>query len=282
MSVRNPALLLIGHGSRDPEGNEEFLAMAERLKRRRPERAVYCAFVELAEPSIPDELDRCVRDGHEDVVVLPLLFFAAGHAKTDVPREMLRARERHPAVRFHYGPPLGIHPVLLDVVDERVQAVERGLPPRDRRETAILLVGRGSSDPDANGDLLKIARLYWERTRYGWVETCFIGVTEPDLPAGLDRCQRLGARRVIALPYFIFTGVLIKRIHRIVAEAAVASPGVEIAAGDYLGRHPAFLDVVEQRARETLEGPILRSCDTCKYRDPDLVFHGAETPGHGP
>ncbi|MEO6665571.1 MAG: CbiX/SirB N-terminal domain-containing protein, partial [Nitrospiria bacterium] len=119
MSLLNPALVLIGHGSRDAEGNEEFLAMAERLKRRRPERPVYCAFVELAEPLIADELDRCVRDGHEDVVVLPLLFFAAGHAKTDVPREMLRARERHPGVRFHYAPPLGIHPVLLDVVDER-------------------------------------------------------------------------------------------------------------------------------------------------------------------
>jgi sirohydrochlorin cobaltochelatase len=275
-----PALFLVGHGSRDIEGNQEFLALAERLRRARPDRHVYSGFVELAEPLIAEELDRCARDGHQEVVVLPVLFFAAGHAKTDVPTELRRARERHPGVHFHYGPPLGIHPILLDLVTQRVTEVERGLPPKDRAETAILLVGRGSSDPDANGDLLKIARLYWEQTRYGWVETCFIGVTHPDLPSGIDRCLRLGASRIIAIPYFIFTGILIKRINRIVEEIQAGTPGVEIVAGDYLGRHPAFLEVVEQRARETLEGPILMHCDTCKYRDPDLVFGGVEEGHH--
>ncbi len=271
MNEERRALLLVGHGSRDPEGNEEFLEFVGNFQGHSRRDRIYAAFVELATPTIEEGIHRCVQEGADEVVILPLLFFAAGHAKTDIPREVRRARLRYPGVVFYYGAPLGIHPSLLEVLDQRVRSAEEGVTSMaDREETAVLLIGRGSSDPDANGEMLKIARLYWERSRYGWVETCFIGVTRPDLPSGIRRCIALGARRIVAVPYFIFTGVLIKRIRGIVGEMQGGCPGVEMVTGDYLGRHPAFLSLVVERERQVLEGPILMNCDLCKHRDPSL------------
>jgi sirohydrochlorin cobaltochelatase len=273
-------LLLIGHGSRDTEGNEEFLEMVRLLREKNPQQRIDAAFVELAEPGIKTVLDRYADPSSKTVWIMPVLFFAAGHSKIEIPEIVNEARRRLPHVSFHYGAPLGIHPILLDIVHERVVAAERSAPRfpdgagsgvATREETAILLIGRGSSDPDANGDLHKIARLYWERYSYGWVESCFIGVTRPDLPAGLNRCIRLGAKRIIAIPYFIFTGVLIKRIHRIISDEQASHPGAEMIVGDYLGRHPALLTLIEERFKAIRNGPVLMNCDLCKYRADDPV-----------
>ncbi|MFY9268954.1 MAG: sirohydrochlorin chelatase [Candidatus Manganitrophaceae bacterium] len=274
-------MLLIGHGSRDTEGNLEFLEMVRRLRERNPRQGIDAAFIELAEPGIQTALERYADPTPKTVWVLPVLFFAAGHSKIEIPEIVNEARRKLPHVTFHYGAPLGIHPVLLDIVHERVVAAEPdylGSEAATREETAILLIGRGSSDPDANGDLHKIARLYWERHRYGWVESCFIGVTEPNLPTGLERCIRLGAKRIIAIPYFIFTGVLIKRIHQVICEEGARFRNVEMIVGDYLGRHPALLTLIEERFEAIRKGPVLMNCDLCKYRVHDLF---AQTDSEG-
>ncbi len=264
-------LLLIGHGSRDMEGNREFLEMVRQLREKNPLQQIDAAFVELAEPGIKTALNHYADPTPKTVWIMPILFFAAGHSKVEIPEVINEARRRLPHVAFHYGAPLGIHPILLDIVHDRVVAAERTVSTFLKEKTAILLIGRGSSDPDANGDMHKIARLYWERRRYGWVESCFIGVTQPDLPTGLGRCIRLGAKRIIAIPYFIFTGVLIKRIHRIISEKRADRPGVEMIVGDYLGRHPALLTLIEERFKTIRRGPVLMNCDLCKYRVGDPV-----------
>jgi len=126
-------------------------------------------------------------------------------------------------------------------------------------------VGRGSSDPDANSDFVKLARLLWEYLHatgrpfpVDWVEECFIGITEPDLDAGLEHCVRAGARRVYVLPYFLFTGVLMQRIRRRVSEWAGFHPGVRfyLAGTRGIGEHPAVVEIFVQRAREAAAGPV--------------------------
>ncbi|MHB8481652.1 MAG: sirohydrochlorin chelatase [Nitrospiria bacterium] len=263
--------LLIGHGSRDPESNKEFLTLVDDLRRKKGGQPIDAAFVELAEPDMKTVLESYGDPVPKRVWVLPLLFFAAGHSKTEIPEVIREVRLKFPHVEFHYGSPLGIHPILLDIVHKRVLQAEKKVSVQPKEETAILLVGRGSSDPDANGDLFKVSRLYWEQRRYGWVETCFIGVTRPDLPGGIKRCVQLGAKRIIAIPYFIFTGVLIKRIQGIVHAHRDIFSGVEILMGDYLGRDPSLLTLIEERFEAVQKGPVLMNCDVCKYQFPDLV-----------
>ena len=272
--------LLIGHGSRDQESNEEFLTLVSDLRRKRTGQQIDAAFVELAEPNMKTVLESYGDPLPKKVWILPLLFFAAGHSKTEIPEVIREARLRSPHVEFHYGSPLGIHPILLDIVHERVAQEEKNTAALPKEKTAILLIGRGSSDPDANGDLFKVSRLFWEQHRYGSVETCFIGVTQPDLPGGIKRCVQLGARRIIAIPYFIFTGVLIKRIQGIVSDHQKIYPEVEILMGDYLGRHPSLLTLVEERFAAIQKGPVLMNCDVCKYQFPDLVPEFQKNHGH--
>ena len=114
------------------------------------------------------------------IMAVPLFLFGANHVKTDVPAAINVARERHPELEIRFGAPFGVTPEVLEVVDERITELEAALPPLPREETAVLLVERGSSDPDANAGVFQMARLLWEGRGFGWVETCFIGITRPD------------------------------------------------------------------------------------------------------
>lgn len=269
--MSDSVILLVGHGSREQPGNDEFLRFCEMVRPHLgPERVETC-FIELATPLVPESLDRCVALGATRVIVLPVILLAAGHVKVELPHELDEAKERHPGVQFLYGRHIGLDPLVMEIVNERLAEVEQhaAWPAED---TAVLVAGRGSSDPDANSDLYKLARLLWESRRYPWVEACFVGVTQPSVPDGLSRCRTLGARRIIVLPYFLFTGVLIPRIHRLVDEFAAAHAGVEVRVADYLNGHPKLFRVLSQRKLEALRGEARMNCALCKYRVP--------LPGH--
>jgi sirohydrochlorin cobaltochelatase len=268
-----PPVVLVAHGTRDPEGANEALAFAERLAERlgSGQRLVPC-FLELTDPPILSTLGNLAEAGAREIVVLPLMLFGAGHVKNDVPAAIAVARARFPGLAIRYGAPFGVQPELLDVVDDRIAAVEMAAPAFPRERTAILLVERGSSDPDANAQVYQLARMVWEGRRFGWVEPCFIGITRPSLDEGLARCVALGAERVIVLPYFLFTGVLARRVAEVVARYADGVPGVDFRVAEHLGAHPRVLDLAARRVAEALRGEVSMSCDRCVYRAPLAGF----------
>src|SRR5439155_2977889 len=150
----------------------------------------------------------------------------------DGPAALHRGRRRHPVVRFEYARDLGIHPLVLAVAEDRVR---EAVPEDEAADTAVVLVGRGSSDPDANADLHKVARLLWDSRGLAMVEPAFVSLARPSVAEALDRVQRLGARRVVVLPYFLFTGVLVERIAAQATAWAAANAVVEVGTGPYLG-----------------------------------------------
>jgi len=265
-----PALLLAGHGSVSQAGIAEYFALADRVRALQPGLAVGTGFLELAPPPLSVAVGDLVAAGHRDVVVVPLVLVGAGHAKADIPAVVAEARRAFPEVRLCYARELGVHPDLLAVVVERLDAT---VPAGLRAETAVLLVGRGSSDPDANADILKVARLLWEGRDWPTVEACFVGITGPRVPEGLERCRRLGHRRIAVVPYFLFTGVLERRIHAQAAEFASAHPGVAVQVTRYLGPDDRVAELVLERYREAVRGPVPRSCDTCTYRAAHAPTH---------
>lgn len=141
------------------------------------------------------------------------------------------------------------------------------------KDTIILVMGRGGSDPDANSDFFKLTRLLWERTAYKSVEGCFIAIAKPSLPEGLERCLALGARKIVVLPYLLFTGVLMKQFSDIISQFAAGHPEVEVEQGSYLGSHPLLSDMLAERIEETLEGQSFANCDNCKYRVEAAAHH---------
>ncbi|MFD1833033.1 MULTISPECIES: sirohydrochlorin chelatase [Streptomyces] len=265
-----PALLLAGHGTRDDAGAEAFRSFVRDLGRRRPDLPVAGGFIELSPPPLADAVAELAGQGVRHFAAVPLMLVSAGHAKGDIPAALAREKLRHPGTAYAYGRPLGPHPSLLRVLERRVDEALAGAGAgdvrADRADTTVLLVGRGSTDPDANAEVHKAARLLWEGRGYAGVETAFVSLAAPDVPAGLERCRMLGARRIVVLPYFLFTGILPDRVRLQAEEWAAARPETEVRCADVIGPTDELAELVWERYEEAVKGDLRMNCDTCVYR----------------
>ena len=267
----NRPLLMVGHGSRDMQGRQGFLDFAHAYQGLDSSRPVVPCFLELTTPSIQEGVDQCVAQGYTEFSVLPILLFAARHNKFDVTNELDRAKARHPQIRFHYGRHFGITPAILDLWHRRLAELDQpsqngSMSSIPRSETVLLVVGRGSSDPDANGDVYKLARLLWEGSGYKTVEICFIGITHPRLEEGFHRARLFQPKRIIVLPYFLFTGVLVKKIFDITAQQQEQYPDISMTCLPEMGIQPELLSVLREREIETQLGQVQMNCELCKFR----------------
>ncbi|MBE9241893.1 sirohydrochlorin chelatase [Synechocystis salina] len=271
-------LLMIGHGTRDEDGRQTFLDFVTQYQALDHSRPVIPCFLELTEPNIQAGVQQCVDQGFREISALPILLFAARHNKFDVTNELDRSREAHPQINFSYGRHFGITPAILDLWKARLSQLDspeanpRGI---DRQDTVLLFVGRGSSDPDANGDVYKMARMLWEGSGYQTVETCFIGISHPRLEEGFRRARLYQPKRIIVLPYFLFMGALVKKIFTITEEQRAAFPEIEVQSLAEMGIQPELLALVREREIETQLGQVAMNCEACKFR---LAF---KSQGHG-
>ena len=119
---RRRAILLVDHGSRSHEANRVVARVAQRLRKRLPDRLVAIAHLDLVAPSIADGIAACAKAGAEEIVVHPFFLAPGLHAKRDVPR-LARAAGRRHGVRVRVTRPLGVHDALIDVILERIGAV---------------------------------------------------------------------------------------------------------------------------------------------------------------
>ena len=275
---------ICGHGSRDAEAAAEFAALARGVAERLPDRPVEWGYLEFARPVIRESLDALRAAGVTRALAVPGMLFAAGHAKNDIPSVLNAWAAEHPEVRVDYGRELGIDPKLVRAAGARVEAALAAAGPGIRREDTLLAtVGRGASDPDANANVAKVMRLLWEGLGMGWGEAAYSGVTFPVVGPALDRAARLGFPRVVVFPYFLFTGVLVKRIYAEVDRAAARHPDIEFVKAPYLADHPLVLDTFAERAAGALEGDSAMNCRLCKYRGRTLGFEdetGLPQRGH--
>lgn len=266
------AILFVGHGSRDEEGNEQVRQFVQMLRPQIDKTFyVHTCFLEFGVPSVIDGIVHCVEKGATDVIVIPIILLPAGHSKLHIPAAIDEAKKRYPHVSFTYGRPLGIHDATFTILNDRLQ--EAGIVMDG--QTAIILLGRGGSDPDANSDLYKIARLFWEQNKQAIVEPAFMGVTNPSLDEAVERCVKLGAKTIVVLPYFLFTGVLIKRLEKRVSEFQSTYLDISFVLAHYFGFHPSLQTIVLDRLQEAISNSVRMNCDTCQYR-----LHVAEHHHH--
>ncbi len=263
---RRPPLLLAGHGTRDPAGVAAFTAFSARLAATLAPQGIDVAggFIELSAPPLREAVTELIARGHRRMVAVPLVLSAASHSKSDIPAALARERARHPGLDWSYGRPLGPHPVLLGMLAARIAA--RVTPAAGHPPPAVLLAGRGSTDPDANAEVCKTARLLWEGRDYAFAETAFVSLASPDVPAGLERCRLLGARQIIVARYFLFPGILPDRIAGQAAAYHAAHPDLDVRCTEILGDTGELAGLVAERYHEALAGDIRMNCDVCAYR----------------
>ncbi|PSO52313.1 MAG: hypothetical protein BRC31_05055 [Actinobacteria bacterium QS_5_72_10] len=212
--METPALLLIGHGTRNPAAADEAAALCDALRARLGV-PVGCGWIEwdLLEPQPAVAAARLRDEGATALVTLPLLAFAAGHAKTDVPGELAAISEAVPELERWHGAVLGQHPRLFDLARRRIDAARAaaGLTAVEADE-ALLVTGPGTSDPDANGELAKAARFLADTTDFRWSEIAVAGVTWPTADEALRRLTRAGSPRVTRFSWSLLAGTLEQRV----------------------------------------------------------------------
>ncbi len=266
-------ILLCGHGSRDPGASREFAALAQKLAARLPEYDLEHAFLEFAQPVIRDGLDSLRAKGNDRILAVPGMLFAAGHVKNDIPSVLNAYMAQNAGVQVDYGRELAIDLKMIRAAGARIeQAVAAAGKHIPRHETLLMVVGRGASDPDANSNIAKIMRLLWEGAGFGWGEACFSGVTFPLVEPGLTHAARLGYRRIVVFPYFLFTGILVQRIYDYTDQVAARHPEIEFVKAPYLNDHPLVVDTFAERITEVFGGPPAMNCQLCKYREAVLGF----------
>ncbi|MEE8276299.1 MAG: sirohydrochlorin chelatase [Alphaproteobacteria bacterium] len=274
--VAKTGVMLCGHGSRDPRAIEEFAAVAATLRRRLTSYETEYGFLEFATPVIRGGLDRLRARGVGRVLAVPGMLFAAGHTKNDIPSVLNTYAAQHPELVIQYGRDLGLDIKLMRAAGARitgaVATADAEGAPIARYDTLLLTVGRGTSDPDANANIAKVARMLWEGLGFGWGETAYSGVTFPLVHPALAYAAKLGFRRIVVFPYFLFTGVLVRRIYAHTDLAAAAHPEIQFVKAPYLGDHKLVLDALVERVQEILDGANVMNCQLCKYREQVLGF----------
>lgn len=275
-------VIICAHGSRDTEAVAEFENFAEAMKRRLADYDVAAGYLEFARPTIREALDGLKERGATRILALPAMLFAAGHVKNDIPWELNSFVADNPGVAVDCGRDLGVDARLLAAAQARIEEAEAENPGA-RGDTVLVVVGRGTNDPDANSNVTKIARMLWEGMGFGWAETAYSGVAHPRVPEALDRAARLGFSRVIVFPYFLFTGVLVKRIYAETDAAAAAQAGLAFIKAKYLSDHPMVVETLAERLDEIFSGDNVMNCQLCKYREQVIGYEadqGKPQAGH--
>ena len=256
-------IMICGHGSRAKSAEEEFALLAEGLRARYPDTPVEYGFLEYSAPNIHTGLDKLRDAGVTEILAVPGMLFAATHAKNDIPSVLTTYAEKNPRLTTRYGRELGLHPNMIAAFEARIlealgmDHVHDG----DLYDTMLVVVGRGTSDTLANAEAAKMTRIVAENLGFGWAETVYSGVTFPSVGRGLEMALKLGYKRIVVAPYFLFSGRLISRIYNYVDYVAETAPDVTFFKAHYLADQDHVIDTFMARVEEARLGTLEDSRD---------------------
>ncbi len=241
-------VIVVGHGSRVQKSNDAFIHFVEQFARQVPEYDFNTAFVELAKPGLRDALHDALAYADE-VSVLPLFLLAAEHIKHDIVDVVNETRDTFRDKKIYLSQAMGVDSNMVDLVNKRITqaCITHDI---DRSNATIVMIGRGSSDPDATNDFCKLVRLVTEKADYKRVDHGFIAVAKPTVEETLDLLIKEGYRTILLEPYLIFKGLLFQRLSALADRYAQNVPGLTINLATTLGEDPLFFDLFEHRLRE--------------------------------
>lgn len=266
VDLSKPAILFVGHGSRDVDAVREFYQLAEHFKNRFPDRLVETAFLEFVKPIIAQGVETLKAKGATHIQAIPGMLMAGGHAKNDIPSELNALQQSHD-IQIDYGAELGVDAKMLQAAQARIEEAEAQCgKDYNRKETLLLVVGRGASDADANSNICKITRFLEEGMGFGWASTCYSGVTSPLVPEALEKLRPMGFKRVIVFPYFLFTGRLVKKIYQWVDDFQANHLDIDVIKAPYLNDHEKVIDTFVEKFLSIASGSANMNCQLCQYR----------------
>lgn len=244
---RKSGVLLIGHGTRDELGTQEFFELGELLSRRCGDLPVESALLEFQSPTIPDGWNALVAKGATHIHVAPLLLFAAGHAKSDIPDAIKQCQSETNRITTDQSRPLSRHASIVQLAAQRISESLASMD-SDPQRTAVVMVGRGSFDPCAQADMRVLSEIVRTRLNLPHVCTAFYAMAEPKLPTVLSQLASTGRfKQILVYPHLLFHGRLYQAIVKQTHEAMEEFPSVRFHYTDYLGPDSCVSDAIASR-----------------------------------
>ena len=228
-----PALVALAHGSRDPRSAQTITALVDEVRAMRPDLRIEQAFLDLSRPSFKTVVDRLVRAGHDEIVVVPLLLSRAFHATVDVPGALAEAAARHEGLKIRTTQVLGLETSLLDVLDVRMREALKAS--RVRELDALVLAAAGSSDPLANQAVARLARVWGHRHKLP-VTAAFASASPPATGEAVRQFRAEGWRHIAVASLFLAPGTMADRAEELALEAGAIAVAAPLGAHPHLAR----------------------------------------------
>lgn len=238
-------VLYVSHGSRIAEATAEAIQFIEAVQHKVDVPLQEICFLELAEPTVAQGIETLVEKGATEISVIPVLLLSAGHYFKDIPAELDEAKQHHPELTFTYGQPLGVQSRLTHILKERID--ETNVVPHD--DAKILVVGRGSYNPQTKIDIEAIAHELGNITGFKDIDVCYLAACKPSFEDALSSALDSEYSQIFIVSYIWFTGVLEKHIRQTVD---VSKEHGDIILCDHLGHHEAMKEALKDRVYETL------------------------------
>jgi sirohydrochlorin cobaltochelatase len=207
------------------------------------------AYLEGAEHSIGESIQLGIAEHQPShVIILPLFLGASAAKKNNVWQIVAAAQERWPDIAFYYGKPPGPHPGVVAAYTQLLTESEVSAS-----ETALLVVGRGSRDPESNIEIYQMARLLWEKFQSPALEVAFTSTANPDIATAVQWCLQAGLKRILVAPYLLYDQPLYQTIQSRIEKIQNSYPDIEMVVTPHLGTHDGIIEAVGERYQKALK-----------------------------
>jgi sirohydrochlorin cobaltochelatase len=247
------SICLIGHGSRDSLATQEFLTLCKKLRKKILYKTIECGFLEFAKPTAVEALYACRRDGVKNIIILPGILFPGKHTQRDVPNTVDKVFQNCPNINLIFTKPLATHPILMEACRKLIEEEEKISPKFiPRSESLLMTIGHGSQNKDFNCQVEKNLYNLGEKLGFGKTLTFFAGLPQHSIGDIEKNFTPQGFRRVILFPFFLFTGVWVKRINTLSKIFQTKHVDTEFLKASCLNHNDLIVDALIQRIIESV------------------------------
>lgn len=202
-------------------------------------------FLNFSQPTFMDAVTRCVRKGATAIFVQPYFLISGYYVSNGIPKLLEEARTAYPQVRLHLADAFDFHPALVQLTWKRALEAD---PDAD----ALLLMAHGSPHEGANAPILEVAHAL--APHYAQVRLGFMELNAPPIPDAAAQLVGAGAKRIVAVPYFLqLGGHVAEDLPKVVGTVQETYPHTRVTLADYLSYDPLILEVVRRRLVTCLE-----------------------------
>ena len=247
------AICLVGHGSREQEGMQDFLSLWQKLKERDFCRITKYGFLELGQPTVAEGVSACLRDGIQNIIILPGFLLPGEHTQKDIPDALSKIVQSHPEICFHFAKPLGTSTEVMKVCQEHIEEAEKNLPQSIPRAQSLLLnILHGSHDAHLNSQVEKNFHGLGKKLNFAKTVTHFAGTSQHSLEDMLGKSITKNFNRVLLFPFFLFTGVWVKRVYALADTFQSQYPNIECLKVSCLKHHEGIVDALIHQAQKSI------------------------------